>query len=180
MTTCVAEPGHATVCVRAAHEGDIAAVLQLVNGFAAERVMLPRTAESVEDSLHSFVVVVDDADAVLACGALKEYSPSLAEVASVAVSEHAHGLGLGRMIVAAVEDLAVQRGIGELFALTLTPGFFERLGYAVTDRAFYPEKIRRDCVGCLRREACAEVCVARYVSESSVHLEWPHPELIAA
>ncbi len=169
-----------SVRVRAAREADIPAILQLVNGFAAERVMLPRTAESVEDALHSFVVAVDEEDAVLACGSLKEYSPSLAEVASVAVSAAAHGLGLGRRVVEAVEELAVRRGIGELFALTLTPGFFEKLGYAVSDRGLYPEKIQRDCVGCLRRHACSEVCVTRFVASSSIQPEWTLPELIAA
>jgi N-acetylglutamate synthase-like GNAT family acetyltransferase len=98
---------------------------------------------------------------VLACGALKESSPSLAEVASVAVAHDAQGHGLGRQIVRAVEGLAAVRGTEELFALTLTPEFFEALEYGVVDRARYPEKIRRDCLACARRFACAEVCVSR-------------------
>jgi len=85
----------------------------------------------------------------------------LAEVASVAVSRAAHGQGLGRRIVQAVEQLAERRGVEELFALTTTPAFFEAVGYGVSDRARYPEKIRRDCVSCLRRFACPEVCVTR-------------------
>jgi hypothetical protein len=52
-------------------------------------------------------------------------------------------------------------GIDELFALTLTAGFFESVGYVVTERARYPEKIRRDCASCPRRFGCNEVCVAR-------------------
>ena len=42
-----AQSASVAVRIRAAHEGDIPAILQLVNGFAAERVMLPRTAQSV-------------------------------------------------------------------------------------------------------------------------------------
>jgi amino-acid N-acetyltransferase len=60
-----------------------------------------------------------------------------------------------------VESLALKRGIRDVFALTLQPAFFESLGYALTDRALYPEKIRRDCVGCARRASCAERCVAK-------------------
>lgn len=168
------------VRVRPARACDVDAIVALVNGFAAERVMLPRSPESVEASLESFVVAVDAHDRVLACAALKEYSPSLAEVASVAVSAAAHGMGLGRKVVAAVEALAWRRGIAELFALTLTPGFFERLGYVVTDRARYPEKIRRDCLGCARRAACAEVCVTRVLAGSSVGAQWPHGGRLAA
>jgi len=150
--------------VRPARAGDVAIVVALVNEFAAEQSMLPRTPESIHLTLDSVVVAVDFQDRVLACGALKEYSPSLAEVASVAVARSAHGLGLGRAIVHAIEDLARMRDIHELFALTLTPGFFAALGYTTAERAGYPEKIRRDCVGCNRRAACREVCVRRSIS----------------
>lgn len=150
-----------TITLRPAREGDIAGIAALINRFAAERVMLFRTPESIELTLHDFVVAVDARGRVMACGALKEYSPSLAEVASVAVSSEAHGHGLGRRIVSAVERLARLRGIDEVFALTLTPGFFEAVGYGVVDRARYPEKMRRDCVSCARRMACDEICVQR-------------------
>ena len=70
-------------------------------------------------------------------------------------------MGMGKAIVRAVEDLAVKRGIREVFALTLQPGFFEAIGYEKTDRARFPEKIRRDCIGCARRFACNEICFAR-------------------
>ncbi len=60
-----------------------------------------------------------------------------------------------------MEDLAAKRGIHELFALTLTPAFFESAGYSIADRAAYPEKIRRDCLRCPRRIRCDEVCVSR-------------------
>lgn len=181
MTLATVIPRAATLLrVRAANANDVQAILELVNGFAAERVMLPRTADSVEESLDSFVVAVDEWDRVLACGALKEYSPSLAEVASVAVAECAHGLGLGRQVVEAVEALALRRGIPELFALTLTPGFFEKLGYTISDRGLYPEKIRRDCMGCVRRAACNEVCVTRGIARSSAEAEWLHARDMAA
>ena len=42
-------------------------------------------------------------------------------------------------------------------------GFFEAIGYEVAERAIYPEKIRRDCLGCARRTACREICVRRSV-----------------
>lgn len=147
--------------LRAARAGDIAGIASLIDEYARERVMLPRSAESIALALDDFVVAVDGRERVLACGALKEYSPSLAEVASLAVSRAAHGGGLGRAVVDALESLARARGITELFALTLTPRFFEAVGYAVSDRARYPEKVRRDCAGCARRAACAEVCVRR-------------------
>jgi N-acetylglutamate synthase-like GNAT family acetyltransferase len=151
----------ATTMVRTAQRGDVAAIVSIVNDYAAEAVMLPISAERVALSIDDFVVATDARGRVRACGALKEYSPSLAEVASLAVARDAHGSGIGRAIVSALEELARVRGIDELFALTLTAGFFEAVGYVVTERVRYPEKIRRDCSSCARRFGCAEICVAR-------------------
>lgn len=152
------------VTIRPARAGDVDGIVALVNGYAAESVMLWRTRDSVRQALADFIVGVDVAGQVVACGALKEYSPSVAEVASVAVARAAHGRGVGTRIVEAVERLARKRGIAELFALTLTPKFFEAAGYAVVDRARFPEKIRRDCLRCPRRIRCDETCVARVVA----------------
>lgn len=151
----------ATTKVRVAQPGDVVSIVSIVNDYAAESVMLPITPERVALSLDDFVVATDARGRVRACGALKEYSPSLAEVASLAVARDAHGTGIGRGIVTALEALARVRGVDELFALTLTAGFFEAMGYVVTERARYPEKIRRDCASCARRFGCAEICVAR-------------------
>jgi amino-acid N-acetyltransferase len=149
--------------LRMARPHDVMGIVHLVNGYAAEAVMLYRTPESVMLALDNFVVAVDEANTVIACGSLKEYSPSIAEVASVAVERHVHGHGLGRAIVESVEQLARKRDVGELFALTLTPGFFESMGYEIVERARYPEKIRRDCLQCPRRIRCMEFCVSRAV-----------------
>ncbi|MBC7671230.1 MAG: GNAT family N-acetyltransferase [Polaromonas sp.] len=147
--------------VRRARPQDAAAISCLNNVFANEGQMLRRTPEMVALAIDDYVVVQTAAGGLLACGALKEYSPSVAEVAAVAVSRSAHGMGLGRAIVGAVEGLARKRGIYDLFALTLQPEFFAAIGYLRVDRARYPEKIRRDCVGCARRFACNEICFAR-------------------
>ena len=149
------------VRVRKARPGEAQAIAALNNHFADEALMLPRTPEAIALSIDDYVVAATPRGRVVGCGALKEYSPSVAEVAAIAVAEEAHGRGLGRRIVGAVEALAHKRGIRELFALTLAPAFFEALGYVRADRAHYPEKIRRDCAGCPRRVSCAEVCLAK-------------------
>ncbi len=147
--------------VRRARPGDAVAISRLNNTFANEGQMLKRTPEMIALAIDDYVVVQNTAGELLACGALKEYSPSVAEVAAIAVSRDAHGKGLGRAIVSAVEALARKRGIFDVFALTLQPEFFAAIGYERVDRARYPEKIRRDCLGCARRFACNEICFAR-------------------
>jgi amino-acid N-acetyltransferase len=125
---------------------DVETVAGLINAYAAERVMLPKTPETIALAADDFIVATNRVGRILGCGAVREYSPSLAEVASVAVARDAHGMGIGAQIVARVERLAEARGIEEVFALTTTPAFFEHVGYTVVDRAMYPEKVRRDCL----------------------------------
>jgi N-acetylglutamate synthase-like GNAT family acetyltransferase len=149
------------VVVRPARESEAEAIARLNNLFAEKGLMLRRTPEMVSLSIDDYVVGIDARGNVLACGALKEYSPSVAEIAAIAVAPAASGNGLGRAVVRAVEDLALKRDIVDVFALTLQPDFFEAIGYERVDRARYPEKIRRDCLGCARRFACNEICFAR-------------------
>jgi N-acetylglutamate synthase-like GNAT family acetyltransferase len=147
--------------VRRARARDVVAIAELNNSFANEGQMLRRTPEMISLAIDDYLVVQHANGELLACGALKEYSPSVAEVAAIAVSTKAHGKGLGRAIVTAVEDLARMRGTYDVFALTLQPEFFAAIGYHRVDRARYPEKIRRDCLGCARRFACNEICFAK-------------------
>src|SRR4051812_26008743 len=149
------------VFVRRARPQDAVAISRLNNSFANEGQMLLRTPEMISLAIDDYIVAEGPAGEILACGALKEYSPSVAEIAAIAVSRDAHGRGLGRTIVRAVEDLARMRGIYDVFALTLQPEFFAAIGYQRVDRARYPEKIRRDCLGCARRFACNETCFAK-------------------
>jgi len=147
--------------VRAATLMDTEAISRLNNSFAAEGLMLYRSPEAISLAVDDYVVASDARGKVVACGALKEYSPSVAEVAAIAVARDAHGQGLGRAMVRAVEELAIKRGIHDVFALTLQPQFFAAAGYQRVDRARYPEKIRRDCLSCARRFACNEICFAK-------------------
>ena len=159
------------IVVRRARVTEVDAIARLNNFFADQHLMLRRTPEMIALAVDDYLVAVDERDRVLGCGALKEYSPSVAEVAAIAVARDAQGLGLGRRIVDAVEHLARKRGIPEVFALTLEPQFFEALGYVRVDRARYPEKIRRDCIGCARRFACNETCFAKPLRELDDQLD---------
>jgi amino-acid N-acetyltransferase len=105
--------------------------------------MLERTLEQIASRIDNYVVAGDASGRVVACAALEEYSPSLAEVSSVAVAPAHHGKGLGTQVVRGVERLARTRDIEELFALSLTDNFFVSLGYKPTTIARYPEKLAR-------------------------------------
>ena len=127
--------------VRAAHGSDVEQIVDLVAAFAPAGLMLPRTAAQVARDLDHYVVATDRTGHVVACASLNEYSPSLAEVASVADAPSQHGKGLGSLVVQGVEAVAAVRQYAELFALSLQDGFFTTLGYEPADVAQYPEKL---------------------------------------
>jgi amino-acid N-acetyltransferase len=129
--------------VRRALRADAGSILELVSQYAAQGLMLPRTLEQIASRIENYVVVADAGGRVIACAALEEYSPSLAEVSSVAVAPSHHGQGLGSQVVLGVERLARARDIEELFALSLTDHFFLSLSYKPTPIARYPEKLAR-------------------------------------
>lgn len=149
------------VRLRPAAATDVDAIANLNNLYATQALMLQRTPAEIALVIDDYMVAVDGHDTVLGCGALKEYSPSVAEVAGIAVAPALRGNGVGKRVVEAVERLAMKRGIYDVFALTLQPEFFSAIGYARVDRARYPEKIRRDCLACSRRFACNETCFAK-------------------
>jgi len=138
--TLVAEP----VCVvRRAQLVDVLQLAALVNGYAAEKLLLPRTTEQVALALDNYVVAVDAGGRVLACAALEEYSPSVAEIASVAVDRQFQGFGLGTHVVRGAEQVARLRGFTTVFAMSLAERFFLAQGYETVALARYPEKMVR-------------------------------------
>lgn len=129
--------------IRPASLKDAGAIAELVSSFVADGLMLPRTREQILGNIDSYVVAARRGGPVVACAALEEFSPSLAEVACVAVSRTEHGNGLGSLVVLGVEQLARAREIEELFAMSLSDRFFLSLGYNVVSVSRYPEKLAR-------------------------------------
>ena len=129
--------------VRRAIRVDAGPILELVEPYAAQGLMLPRTLQQIAARIDNYVVATDAGGHVVACAALEEYSPSLAEISSVAVAPSNHGQGLGSQVVLGVERLARARDIEELFALSLTDKFFLSLSYEPTTISRYPEKLAR-------------------------------------
>lgn len=154
--------------VRRAHAGDVRQIAALVDRYAGEGLMLPRAPDEVALAIDDYVVIADAHGRVLACGALREYSPSVAEITSIAVAPDAQGRGLGAVIVREVEELARRRGFHDAFLITVGPRFFAGLGYTVVDRALYPEKTCPHDVSLAHCDACAKVCMWRDLRDVAV------------
>ena len=148
------------VTVRPARISDMRQVEALVNGFARDNLMLPKTYDQLARLFREFVVAVDADGVVLGCGALRVYGEQLAEIASLAVDERAHGAGIGRRLVDRLVEDGRALGLTRLFALTLQEGFFHRIGFRTVQRDNFPGKVWADCRNCPKLHACDETAVA--------------------
>lgn len=117
---------------RPATEADSPAIRALIDENVASGALLPRTDEFISLNHEHYIVAEEDGQ-VLGCIHLEEYAPSIAEVRSVAVSSMVRGRGVGDALVAAVEQLARQRQLTTLFAVTNNVKFFADRGYAERD-----------------------------------------------
>jgi amino-acid N-acetyltransferase len=149
--------------LRPAQEEDVPHILSLVNTFAAQELMLPRTEESIRRSLGDWLVVVEEPPhpdtPIVGCGALVPLTDTLAEIRSLAIHSSQHGKGIGSLVVEALIDLARAREYHQVCALTLREHFFTRLGFQVVDRWSISPKVWQACIYCSKFHRCDEVAV---------------------
>jgi N-acetylglutamate synthase-like GNAT family acetyltransferase len=126
--------------------------------FVASGDLLPRSALDLASEIERYVVATDG-ERLVGTGALKPYSPDLAEVIALAVDAAYQGQGVGRLIVETLLRIAADLGIGEVFALTRRPNFFYRLGFSPADKERFPQKVWFDCARCPRQHRCDEIAV---------------------
>jgi len=160
----IPRPVGATV-VRRARIADMQHVEPLINHFAAQNLMLPKTTEQLVRNFREFLVAEDASGRIVGCGALRVFSGTLAEIVSLAVHESAHGTGVGGEVVERLLDDARDLGLTTVFALTLRDGFFHRLGFRTVPKEMFPLKVWADCRNCPKLHACDEIAVAVDVSK---------------
>ena len=132
-----------TTRITVAHETDIPSLLSLNNRYAGSGLTLARTPDFAANHLGDYRVLRDANGGILGCVALDEYSPSVAELISLAVAEEAHGLGHGRALIEAAVALAARRGYATLFAVSYSDDLFLHCGFERVPLPTYPEKIAR-------------------------------------
>src|SRR3974390_920656 len=114
--------------VRKASMQDIPALLELINGYAAKGIMLPRTEFELSENMRDFMVAYEGRQLV-GCGALHFYSPTVGEVRSLAVAEDCRTHGIGRLIVDSLVYEAKLYGLDAVFAFTYVAEFFAKVGF---------------------------------------------------
>jgi N-acetylglutamate synthase-like GNAT family acetyltransferase len=116
------------VIIRTATPSDLKAIAELIVPFVERGLLLERTYDELEEWRDNFFVAELDGK-VVGCAALEVYSRKLAEVRSLAVSDAAQGLGIGKLLVKACVDLAQEKGVFEVMAITASEEFFKHCGF---------------------------------------------------
>lgn len=146
-------------------------MLELINNYARAGLMLPRTEFEMCENTRDFSVAHDHSEELAGCGALHFYTPQMAELRSLAVSEKLKSSGVGRRVVEALLQEARDYGLDVVFAFTYVVSFFEKCGFRVVDRGTLPLKVWKDCVRCPHFNCCDETAMVYLLSPEARAVE---------
>jgi amino-acid N-acetyltransferase len=146
--------------IRNARIPDAREICRLINYYAEHDKMLFRPLAEVYENLQMFWVAEID-EAVVGCCALEIVWSDLAEIKSLAVDPDRRKQGVGAALVTAAIEEARRLGVPQVFALTLEPGFFGKLGFEVVTKESLPMKVWSDCARCPKQQDCDEVALVK-------------------
>ena len=146
--------------IRPAAQSDVEAMCRIIGRYAAQGIMLPRSRSGLLDSLQQYMVAEVDGT-VVGCGGLQPYTSSCAEIFGLATSEDQSPRGTGTALVDALVENARSNNLSQVFALTLAPGFFEKMGFRTVPHSDLPMKVWKDCIACPKFGNCDEIAMVR-------------------
>ncbi len=147
------------VIIAPARLQDVPGMQALIKKFADRNDMLHRALSELYENLRDYYVA-RIGDRVVGCAAIHLVWEDLAELKGMAVDEDVQGLGVGKMLAEACLRDAAEFGIRKVFTLTLKPGFFEKVGFQMTDIAGLPQKVWGECYRCPKyRTSCDEIAM---------------------
>jgi amino-acid N-acetyltransferase len=150
--------------VRNARVSDAKVIGSLINYYAEHDKMLFRSLAEIYENLQTFLVV-EDGGQVVGCCALEVIWSDLAEIKSLAVEASRRSQGIGTALVTAAREEARRLALPRVFALTLEPGFFERLGFHVVAKESLPMKVWSDCARCPKQQQCDEIALVKSLAD---------------
>ncbi|MCX7759649.1 MAG: N-acetyltransferase [Hydrogenothermaceae bacterium] len=147
------------MAIRKAVVKDAPQIFKILQYFALKEVLLPRSLNSIYENIRDFFVYEDEGK-IVGVGSLHIYWEDLAEIKSLAVEENYQYKKIGSQIVKACLEEAKELGIKQVFALTYVPEFFEKLGFKITDKSLFPQKVWTECIHCVKFNDCKEIPVS--------------------
>jgi amino-acid N-acetyltransferase len=149
-----------TIICRKAQPADVEPLYALIQGYAEQGIMLPRSREALLRHIDSFVVAEDNGR-LIGCGSLFRLGVDLVEIRSLGIVEGYKGHGVGSRLVDALLEEARRLGVPKVMALTYAVDFFKKNGFEVVDKEIFPEKVWTDCVHCPKQHCCDEIAVLK-------------------
>jgi amino-acid N-acetyltransferase len=153
------------VHVRQAKIRDVPRMLDIINGFAREGLMLSRGPQIVFEDIRDFMVLVDDEDVVRGTGAFHVYWNDVGEIRSVAVERELQKRGYGILIVKALLKEAERLEIPRVYVFTYAPGFFKKLGFKTVRKEDLPQKMYAECANCPKYFFCDEIAMLLHLKK---------------
>ncbi len=160
MPSDIKTAAKASAVIRSAKLHDASKIASLINLYSRNNLMLHRTAESVIKEIRNFIIA-ENKGKIVGCCAVSFFTSELAEIRSVAVDESHKNEGIGSALIQEAEEILREEGIKHAFVLTLTEGFFSRLGYKKINKSHFPQKIWRDCLSCPKIMQCDEIAMEK-------------------
>ncbi|MFD2612711.1 N-acetyltransferase [Paenibacillus gansuensis] len=151
-----------TVC-RKATVGDVDTLYELIQGYAEQGIMLPRSKEALHRMIDTFVVA-EQSGVVIGCGSLCKLGQDLVEIRSLGISDGYKGQGIGGKLVDSLMEQAKELGTPKVMALTYEVEFFKKNGFTVVEKEIFPEKVWTDCVHCKKQHCCDEIAVLKVLN----------------
>ena len=147
--------------IRKAIIGDIKDVHRLLNHYADQGLLLPRSLSELYDHIRDYFVLSadDNSNSVHGVCGLRVCWEDLAEIKSLAVSEDQQGKGLGIRLVEACLKESRSLGLKKVFTLTYVPDFFMKFGFKEVEKSLLPNKIWADCLKCPKFPDCDEIAL---------------------
>ena len=149
--------------IRNAKITDVAAIRELVNYYAELDRMLFRPMADIYEKLQTFIVAEIDGN-VIGCCSLEIVWSDLAEIKSLAIDKKYQKKGIGKKIVDIALKKAAELGVTKVFALTMEPEFFNKIGFEIVEKETLPMKVWSDCARCTKQQNCDEIAVIKHIS----------------
>ena len=145
---------------RKARFDDIESIYGLVNIYAAQGEMLPRSRNTLYENLRD-MVVAEEEGRVIGVGALHIMWDRLAEGRMMAIAPEHTRQGIGAEIVQLLLNEGDVLGIEKVFTLTYKPDFFRKLGFIRISREELPQKVWKECIDCPKYPNCDEIAMIK-------------------
>lgn len=149
---------------RKANIQDVNAIFDLIDSYAKENLLLPRTQLSLYENIQCIRVVEKDGQ-IIGAGSLHVLGRDLAEIRSLVISQQAKGLGIGKKLVYTLIEGAEILGVENVFAMTYQVDFFKKCGFIIVDKQELPQKIWKDCMNCPKFLNCDETAMLIKVAD---------------